>query len=45
MPSWLPTSSVPFSKAASPLGWTSSYLLHHPLPNDWEKQRVLVATL
>ena len=28
-----------------PVGLTSSYLLHHPLPDDWEKQRVLVATL
>ena len=26
-----------------PVGLTSSYLLHHPLPDDWEKQRVLVA--
>ena len=25
-----------------PVGLTSSYLLHHPLPDDWEKQRVLV---
>ena len=47
MPSWPPTSSAPLSKAASPyaVGLTSSYLLHHPLPDDWEKQRVLVATL
>ena len=28
-----------------PVGLTSSYLLHHPLPDDWEKQRVLVTTL
>ena len=28
-----------------PVGLTSSYLLHHPLPDDWEKQRVLVKTL
>ena len=28
-----------------PVGLTSSYLLHHPLPEDWEKQRALVATL
>ena len=28
-----------------PVGLTSSYLLHHPLPDDWEKQRALVATL
>ena len=28
-----------------PVGLTSIYLLHHPLPDDWEKQRVLVATL
>ena len=28
-----------------PVGLTSNYLLHHPLPDDWEKQRVLVATL
>ena len=28
-----------------PVGLTSSYLLHHPLPDDWEKQRVLIATL
>ncbi len=28
-----------------PVGLTSSYLLHHPLPDDWEKQRTLVATL
>ena len=28
-----------------PVGLTSSYLLHHPLPEDWEKQRVLVKTL
>ncbi len=27
------------------VGLTSSYLLHHPLPDDWEKQRVLVKTL
>ena len=28
-----------------PVGLTSSYLLHHPLPDDWEKQRALIATL
>ena len=28
-----------------PVGLTSSYLLQHPLPDDWEKQRVLVKTL
>ncbi len=28
-----------------PVGLTSSYLLHHPLPDDWEEQRALVATL
>ena len=28
-----------------PVGLASSYLLHHPLPDDWEKQRALVATL
>ena len=28
-----------------PVGLTSSYLLHHLLPDDWEKQRVLVKTL
>ena len=28
-----------------PVGLTSSYLLHHSLSDDWEKQRVLVATL
>ena len=22
-----------------PVGLTSSYLLHHPLPDDWEEQR------
>ena len=28
-----------------PVGLTSSYLLHYPLPDDWEKQRALIATL
>ena len=28
-----------------PVGLTSSYLPHHPLPDDWEEQRALVATL
>ena len=28
-----------------PVGLTSSYLLHHPLSDDWEKQRALIATL
>ena len=28
-----------------PVRLTSSYLLHHPLPDDWEEQRALVATL
>ena len=28
-----------------PVGLTSSYLLHHPLLDDWEKQRALIATL
>ena len=45
MPSWHPTSSAPLSKGRQPVGLTSSYLLHHPLPDDWEKQRVLVKTL
>ena len=31
--------------ARQPVGLTSSYLLHHPLPDDWEKQRALIATL
>ena len=28
-----------------PVGLTSSYLLHHSLPDDWGEQRALVATL
>ena len=28
-----------------PVGLTSSYLLHHPLLDDWEEQRAIVATL
>ena len=28
-----------------PVGLTSSSLLHYPLPDDWEKQRALIATL
>ena len=28
-----------------PVELTSSYLLHYPLPDDWEEQRTLVATL
>ena len=28
-----------------PVGLTSSYLLHHPLSDDWEEQRARIATL
>ena len=28
-----------------PVGLTSSYLLHHPLPDDWEEQHARIATL
>ena len=35
----------PLVEGRQPVGLTSSYLLHHPLPDDWEKQRVLVKTL
>ncbi len=27
-----------------PVGLTSSYLLHHPFLDDWDKQRALIAT-
>ena len=33
------------AEGRQPVGLTSSYLLHHPLPDDWEKQRALIATL
>ena len=28
-----------------PVGLTSNYILHHPLPADWDEQRALAAAL
>ena len=45
MPSLAPDIVRAIVEGRQPVGLTSSYLLHHPLPDDWEKQRVLVKTL
>ena len=37
MPSWQPDIVRAIVEGRQPVGLTSSYLLHDPLPDDWEK--------
>ena len=39
MPSLAPDIVRAIVEGRQPVGLTSSYLLHYPLPDDWEKQR------